>query len=101
VAEMYGTVAGYGEDGRLISRPNTRIGQTKIRTTAQARAGQVAVEVDRDGSFQVIVGPKDGPGALLIEGNCNDGERHAADALTGQALWDGRLAYSDQPTREG
>lgn len=75
MANLYGTVQGFGKDGRANARPNSRIGQSELVTTAETWTGQVTVRMRDDGMFSVFVGPKGMPGTLVMTGLANEGER--------------------------
>lgn len=75
MANLYGTVQGFGKDGRANASKNTRVGHSELVTTAQTWKGQVTVRMEADGSFAVYVGDKDDPGVLVMTGLANAGER--------------------------
>lgn len=77
MANLYGRLQGYTNDGRPAAGEATRIGHGSIQSKLETWDGSVRTTLEPNGDFAVLIGPKNGTGMLVMTGNVNDGERGA------------------------
>jgi hypothetical protein len=70
MANLYGRLVDPFHSGR---KEVTRTAERRLETSLETWDGAIRTELDADGTYRVLVGPKYSPRDLIATGNVNEG----------------------------